>query len=251
MRFALLIEYKGTDFSGWQVQPNDRTVQGDLETAVERLTGQKTTIIGAGRTDAGVHAKGMVAHCDLEPSEALPNWKIVEALNALTSEDIVIRDIRQVPDDLHARFSAESRTYRYRISRKRIALEREYFWQVPYPIDLDLLEFLWESLLGEHDFTSFSKLSDDVGHYRCNVTNVEVLSNEETIELWITANRFVRGMVRSLVGASVECAKGRSTKAEFIHLLDNPTELARAKYIAPPEGLTFWSVKYPDQFGLW
>ncbi len=251
MKIALLIEYDGTGFAGWQVQPGVRTVQGELEAAFVKLFAQPVTVLGCGRTDAGVHAKGLVAHADIIPSEALPLWKLNEALNALTGEDMVVRDIREVREDFHARFSALERSYRYNISRKRIALERSYYWQLPYAIDEDVLKNLAPLLLGEHDFTSFSKQTEDVNHFRCTITRAEFKITEEEIVFWISANRFVRGMVRALTGALIETAKGRISAEVFTDLLNKPVELDRARYIAPAQGLTFWNVKYPSEFGLW
>ncbi|HYM19831.1 MAG TPA: tRNA pseudouridine(38-40) synthase TruA [Candidatus Kapabacteria bacterium] len=251
MKLALLAEYDGTEFSGWQVQPNQRTVQGEIETAVQRLTGQIVTVIGSGRTDAGVHAKAMVAHTEVDLNDSLPLWKVIEALNALTGEDIVIKDVREVSSDFHSRFSAHERTYRYQISRSRIALERNYFWQVPYELDIEAMQHTFAALLGEHDFTSFSKLSDDVDHYRCIITNTEMIESEETITMWLSANRFVRGMVRALVGGIVEVGRGRLGQDEYARLLNDPQELDRARFICPAQGLTFWKVIYPEKFGLW
>jgi tRNA pseudouridine38-40 synthase len=251
MKFALLIEYDGSGFSGWQVQPNMRTVQGELESALARLCGSSQTVFGAGRTDAGVHASGMVAHVDLAERDELPVWKMLEALNALTADDVVIRDIRPVTDDFHARYTAVERSYEYRISRRRLALGRMYAWHVWNALDLELMQTCIVHLLGKHDFTSFSKLSDDVGHYRCTITEAKMTIEEESLKISLSANRFVRGMVRAVVGGLVEVGKGRLGPDEFLTLIDAPQELHRAKFICPPQGLTFFAARYPEQFGLW
>ncbi|HET9135033.1 MAG TPA: tRNA pseudouridine(38-40) synthase TruA, partial [Candidatus Kapabacteria bacterium] len=209
MKLALQIEYDGTDFAGWQIQPGVRTVQGEIESAFTKLLCKKTSILGCGRTDAGVHAKALVAHTDVELTEAMPIWKVKEALNALTSEDIAIKDIRQVRDDFHARFSATERGYRYTISQTRVAIGRQYEWFIHNDLDIELLKSLSASLLGEFDFTSFSKLSTDVEHYRCTITRSEFEMVNDKLYFWISANRFVRGMVRALMGALIETAKGR------------------------------------------
>jgi tRNA pseudouridine38-40 synthase len=251
MKLALQIEYDGTDFAGWQIQPGVRTVQGEIEAAFTKLLSEETSILGCGRTDAGVHAKALVAHADVDLTEALPLWKMKEALNALTGEDIAIKDIRQVRDDFHARFSATERGYRYAISQTRVAIGRQYEWFIHNELDVEVLKRLSEALLGEFDFTSFSKLSTDVEHYRCTITLSEFEIIEDKIFFWISANRFVRGMVRALIGALIEAAKGRITEEEFLRLLREPKELDRARYLAPAHGLTFWEVKYPEEFGLW
>lgn len=251
MKFALLIEYDGTDFSGWQVQPNERTVQGELESAFGKLTGARVAVIGAGRTDAGVHASGMVAHVDLAEREDLPKWKVIEAINALTTEDVVLRDMRPVGNDFHARFSATERSYTYRITRDRIAIGRMYSWYVWHELDLAVMNDCISYLHGEHDFTSFSKLSDDVAHYRCILTEARINAESTGLTVHLSANRFVRGMVRALVGALVEVGKGRLSGDQFRSLIDAPEKLQRAKFICPAQGLTFYQAKYPDEFGLW
>jgi tRNA pseudouridine38-40 synthase len=251
MKFALLVEYDGGGFSGWQVQPRKRTVQGELQTALGRLGGTALTVIGAGRTDAGVHAEGMVAHVEMDPREDLPSWKLIEAVNALTGEDMVVRDIRSVTDDFHARYSAVERSYVYRIVRRKIAIGRGYAWQVWQPFNVGRMNESIGVLLGEHDFTSFSKLSEDVSHYRCTVSEARVDESGDEIEIYLSANRFVRGMVRALVGALVEVGRGKLSREEYETLVHEPKELHRAKFICPPQGLTFTRVRYPEVFGLW
>jgi tRNA pseudouridine38-40 synthase len=251
MKFALLIEYDGGAFSGWQVQPAQRTVQAELQDALARLTGNAVTVFGAGRTDAGVHAAGMVAHVELDRREDIPNWKLLEALNALTPEDIVIRDVREVPDDFHARYTAIERSYRYRIARRTVAIGRGYVWQVWQPLEVEAMKESLRVLLGEHDFTSFSKRSEDIGHYRCTVSRAELVEEREEIVISISANRFVRGMVRALVGGLVEVGKGKLSASEYATRVHEPHELHRAKFICPPQGLTFLQARYPEQFGLW
>ncbi|MBS1903192.1 MAG: tRNA pseudouridine(38-40) synthase TruA [Bacteroidetes bacterium] len=251
MKIALLVEYDGSAFNGWQVQPDGRTVQGALQDTLARLSGNETIVIGAGRTDAGVHAVGMVAHADVNVSAEMPSWKLLEALNALTDEDIVVRDARVVSEDFHARYSAVERSYEYRIARRRIAVGRNYAWQVWQQLDESAMQAAVAMLVGEHDFTSFSKLSDDVNHYRCTVTQAALVNSGDMLTIALSANRFVRGMVRALVGATVEIGKGKLSIEAFRRLIDEPQELHRAKFICPAHGLTFMRVSYPDSFGLW
>ncbi len=252
MKYALLIEYDGTDFAGWQVQPRVRTVQGELEDALKTLFGKSITLFGSGRTDSGVHARAMVAHCELELSELLPIWKLTEALNSLTGHDIAIREVREVNEDFHSRFSALERTYRYSITKKRkIAIGRQYSWCIANELDVNAMGILFTSLVGDYDFTSFSKNTEDVEHFRCIVTQARMDVSDDEIVLWISANRFVRGMVRALVGATVEVGKGRLSAEQFDALLKEPVEADRARYLAPAHGLTFWGIRYREEFGLW
>ncbi|MEI8135621.1 MAG: tRNA pseudouridine(38-40) synthase TruA [bacterium] len=250
MKIALLIEYDGKDFAGWQVQPDVRTVQGEIESAFTKILQQKIPVTASGRTDTGVHAHGMVAHARIEEIK-FGLEKLAEALNAESAQDIVIHSIREVPEDFHARFSAVDREYRYTIIRKRTAIERDATWYVRGDLNLDAMKSCVDALIGDHDFTSFSKLSDDVEHYRCLVNLCSLETQGDKLIFTIRANRFVRGMVRALVGSIVEVGKSKLNFDNWKHLLTNPIELDRARYIAPAQGLTLWKIRYPQEFHLW
>ena len=251
MKLALLIEYDGTGFAGWQMQENGRSVQAEITKAFGQLFGRKIPIYGAGRTDSGVHARGMVAHLDLPADIEMTVFKLTIALNATTPRDLVIRDIRTVGDDFHARYSALSRQYRYTIKRERTAIDRHFVWAIKQTIDGPTLQHIAAMLSGEHDFTSFSKRSNDVQHYRCIIEEARWDFADTTAWLTIRANRFVRGMVRALVGAMVQAGQGSMSADEFAALLDRPQEFARAKYLAPAHGLVLEGIAYPERFGLW
>lgn len=251
MRLALFIEYDGKDFAGWQFQPNLRTVQGELESSLRQISGLEIPIYGSGRTDTGVHAYGMVAHIELPDTSPLTIAKMLEGLNATSGYDVVVKDIRQVPEDFHARFSATSREYHYWIRKGRTAMFRNLSWQIHSDLDWENVQAASQSLIGEHDFTSFSKRSEDVNHYRSIITQSDWSFEGENAIYTIKANRFVRGMVRALVGALIEIGKGRMTLDQFSELLNTPTEFDRARHISPAEGLTLWRIEYPDVFNLW
>ncbi len=251
MKIALLVEYDGTEFSGWQVQENGRSVQGDLERAFQQLFGVAVAVHGAGRTDAGVHARGMVAHVEFPEGSEMTLNKLTIALNATTPYDIVIHDARAVPDDFHARHSALSRTYRYTVKRERVAIERNFVWAIRRKVDAEKIEQVTAMILGEHDFTSFSKRTNDVDHYRCKIEYAAWQFEGTRYEFTIRANRFVRGMVRALVGAIVQVGQGMLSVDDFEGLLLRPREFARAKYIAPAHGLVLEGIAYPEHFGLW
>ena len=269
MKLALLIEYDGTRFAGWQTQrdhPKGRSVQAEIERGLHQLFARQITAHGAGRTDAGVHARGMVAHVEI-PIEEFPLFfkegaasmsdhaggfpKLLMAINATTAEDIAIRDLRPVADDFHARHSALTREYRYAIKRERTAIDRHFVWAIRRDVDFEKLAASAVILPGEHDFTSFSKRTSDVKHYRCIVESARWEFHGTTFALTIRANRFVRGMVRALVGAMVQVGQGSLTLKEFETLLREPRELWRAKYIAPAHGLVLEGIEYPERFGLW
>jgi len=226
-------------------------VQQELETAFVRVLQKRIAITSAGRTDSGVHALGMVAHSELPDSFTMTLEKLNDAINATSGHDIVVRSIKEVASDFSARHSALDREYHYTITGRRTSLTRNFSWYVRNDLDLVLMKNTAMHLLGEHDFTSFSKRSDDVEHYRCMINKCEINEEGDNIIIMVRANRFVRGMVRAIVGGLVEVGKGRISEEHFFHLLDNPTEEDRAKYLAPAQGLVFWKVRYPRKFGLW
>ncbi len=263
MKLALLIEYDGTKFAGWQTQgdhPLGRSIQAEIERAFHQLFARTITVFGAGRTDAGVHARGMVAHVEF-PDDDLPLLfkegaggglpKLIMALNATTPKDIAILDIHSVAEDFHARHSALMREYRYTIKRDRTAIDRNVVWAIRRDVDIAKLQACAGLLTGEHDFTSFSKRTSDVKHYRCIVQDAYWESQEKNFTFTIHANRFVRGMVRALVGAMVQVGQSALTVDEFEKLLHSPQELWRAKYIAPAHGLVLEGIEYPERFRLW
>ena len=256
MKLALLIEYDGKEFSGWQIQENGRSVQGEIEGSFQKLFQRRVVVHGAGRTDTGVHASGMVAHVEFDESDeiklaAMPLPKLLLALNSTTGYDVVIKEIRRVADDFHARHSALSRQYRYAILQERTALMRNLVWAIRRPIDQDAMREVTAMLVGEHDFTSFSKRTNDVDHYRCIVEQALWDFHGTTFALTLRANRFVRGMVRALTGAIIQVGQGDMSVSEFQGLLLSPQEVARAKYLAPAHGLVLEHVRYPDRFELW
>ena len=250
MRLALLIEYDGTNFSGWQFQPEERTVQGELENAFRRITSSDVTVFGAGRTDTGVHAEGMVAHVDID-LELPPLSRLIEGLNATSGFDVVVKDIREVSQEFHARFSALSRSYRFDIIRTRSALHRQFALEVRQQLDLAAMQQAASLLLGDHDFTSFSKRSEDVTHYRCIVSRSEWVEDGEFLRYHLAANRFVRGMVRATVGLLIEVGKGNLSVARFEELLNTAEETDRARYVVAPCGLYLEKIVYAEEFGLW
>ncbi|MEO0156935.1 MAG: tRNA pseudouridine(38-40) synthase TruA, partial [candidate division WOR-3 bacterium] len=173
----MTIEYDGTDFYGWQYQPDRRTVQGEIETAIKEITGENIRIIGAGRTDHGVHALGQVANFKINSDISCNNLK--SGLNALTGEDIYIKEIKEVPSDFHARFSACSKVYQYKIMSNFSPIKRKYYWYVDYILNLNLMKETIKYFIGEHNFRNLSVTSDD-GFDRqekntlCNILNLSL-----------------------------------------------------------------------------
>ncbi len=242
--FKLVLEYDGSDFAGWQVQPGQRTVQGVLEEAFSDLAGAAVAVTGAGRTDAGVHALGQVAHAKTDLS--LPAATVAPALNARLPDDVLVRCVDDVPESFHARFDAVSRSYLYLIGRSESPIWRRRRWCVRSELDLEGTRRSAEILLGEHDFSSFCLAGSDPNHHRCRVGAISLEWEPEyggMCVLRIEANRFLRGMVRSIVGTLVDVGRGKTTPEEFAAILA-AQDRGRAGQTAPAHGLYLAEVKY-------
>ena len=236
----MLIEYDGTGFAGWQLQPKERTVQGELEKALHIILKEEIRVTGSGRTDAGVHAKGQVAHFDAAKPPNGINW--AKAINSVLPEDVIVREVAEAPDDFNARFAAKSRTYRYQIHLGPTALERAHYWTVFYDLDFSLLEQCAASLSGQHDFSAFCS-EEERDKREASIFKAGWKKEGDFLYFDITASRFLRGMVRMLVGAMVEVARGFLGLEEFQKLLQNPEE-KKGGPLAPASGLFLMRVEY-------
>jgi tRNA pseudouridine38-40 synthase len=214
MRFFITLSYDGTRFHGWQIQPNGISVQGELQRGLSLLLRQEIIVTGAGRTDAGVHASMMVAHFDYVGE--LDCRQLAYKLNKLLPQDIAVQKVEQVSDDLHARFSATSRTYYYHIHTKKSPFERHYSCELHYPLDFDKMNEAARILMEYEDFGAFCKSHADVKTTLCHVTKAEWHQTSSfTWYFEITANRFLRNMVRAVVGTLIEVGRGRMTLDDF------------------------------------
>ena len=240
--YKLTIQYDGNDFHGWQVQAKGRTVQGDIENALSVIyPDEKITLIGAGRTDAGVHALGQAANIKL-PNK-LSAEELQNALNGNLKRDVRIDNVDEVNDDFHARFSATAREYEYRLIKQYSPVTRNYTTPLKWEIDNKLLKECAELLLGEHDFTSFCKTTAEVENKICTVFSANWEETEEMHIFKIKANRFLQHMVRYLVGTMLEVARGWYTILDFNNLLKN--ENTNAVVVrAPAQGLYLKKVYY-------
>jgi tRNA pseudouridine38-40 synthase len=237
----LLLEYDGTGFVGWQVQAQGRSVQGELERTLKQLLQENISVIGAGRTDAGVHARGQVANF-----RTTSRWTIQEihrALSATVPEDIVVRAVDEVPFDFHARYSAVERRYQYFLSTVRRAVARQYSWYVPFALDLVAMNQASMLVQGQHDFEAFSKADSGTGDYVCTVNSAEWRVEDPFLIFQIRADHFVRGMVRALVGTMVDVGRGFRTVDEFKEILLSK-DRSKAGSAAPPGGLFLEEVRY-------
>lgn len=241
-RIRLLIEYDGTEFSGWQVQPDQRTVQGALNEALSTMMGADTRVIGSGRTDAGVHALGQVAHADV--IKEIPAVNIMMGLNSSLPRDVRILDCVDVDDRFHAQRSARGKTYRYTIlnSIRPTALDRHRVWHLRQPLDLAAMREGASHLVGEHDFAAFKSAGDETTTVR-NLRELEVVRAGERIIFTYEASGFLKHMVRNLTGALVEVGLGRLVPDDMQRLL---VSLSRdnSPRKAPPQGLALVKVFY-------
>ncbi len=240
-RFKINIQYDGSAYHGWQVQKSDRSIQGELESVLSTLSkGEKINVIGSGRTDSGVHALQQEAHFDWNTDMA--TCDITPALNGNLPEDIRVQVCTVVPGDFHARFSAVKRHYVYYCRTDDYIMDRNKVWKTG-ELDVEQLNELAQLILGEHDFTSFSKFNPEVEN-RVSTISLSKWSNENGIVNYsIAANRFLHHMVRYLVGTMVEVTRNKMTRIEFEELLSEPRENVQI-FRAPAQGLFLKKVEY-------
>lgn len=247
-RYFIYFSYDGAAYHGWQVQPNAITVQQVLEEALAKLVRQPVPLVGAGRTDAGVNAACMVAHGDF-PCE-VDCAQLVYKLNKILPPDIAVSDVRRVKDDAHARFDALSRRYNYRVVTAKSPFTRRYACRVLPGVDFEAMNRAAEILYEYTDFTSFSKLHTDVKTNNCKVTFArwrQVSDNEWVFE--IEADRFLRNMVRAIVGTLLLVGRGKLTLDGFRAVIENKAR-GEAGDSAMGEALFLVDVKYPDDIFL-
>ena len=240
----LIIEYDGTNYQGWQVQPKGPTIQGMLEDKIKLLTGESIQLFGSGRTDAGVHALGQVAH--FKTQSRMDLHSIQRALNSLLPPDIVIQKIEEVEEDFHARKHAKSKIYEYRILNRglRSAFYRGYVWHIPQKINLTQMKKATQGLVGEHDFLAFRTVGSSTRTTIRRVTRAEWKRGRDgLIRFEIEANGFLKQMVRSIVGTLVEVGKGKINPEEFQKILTSK-DRKKAGPTAPAQGLFLKEVKY-------
>ncbi len=242
-RFKIVIEYDGTNYSGWQRQNDKRTVQGEIENALYKITSQKIIISGAGRTDAGVHAKNQVAHFDIKTD--LKEINFLKGLNSLTPDDIVIKDVSIENDKFHSRFLVYKKTYLYSIINQEtpIAINRKYLWHIEKKLDLEKMQEAANLIIGTHDFASFQKSGSSVKNSIRTIYKAEFKRNGNHIFFEICGNGFLRYMVRNLVGAFVSIGLNKISLEEFKTIFDSKDN-KKNKECAPPYGLTLLNIDY-------
>ena len=242
MRYFITFTYRGTDFHGSQTQPNGNTVQAEMEQAFATILRTPVALTFAGRTDAGVHADKMVAHFDVE--KAVPA-NFAARLNNLLPDSIAIRELQRVTDEAHARFDAFERTYHYRITMRKDPFAYQTRTRVKEGLDFEALNEAAQILLGKQDFASFCRVHTDVKTTLCAVREAQwVVENEHEAYFVITADRFLRNMVRAVVGTLFEIGRGKMTKAQLADIIAAKNR-CKAGHSAPAEGLSLVEIKYP------
>ncbi len=238
------IEFDGTEFAGWQIQPNQRTVQEEIEKGLFKLTSETIRITGAGRTDSGVHALGMVAN--FKSDKTLPVKAYENGLNTLIPNDIYIKSARFVEDTFDARRCAIRRSYCYRIAKSPRAVGRQYAWYPRGPFELGKMKEASEYLVGEHDFDAFSKYSEDIKTYKSIVYQVQWKATIDEIWFEISAVRFFHHMIRIITGTLFEVGQGRMSVFDFKKVLDSKDRSLAGPTI-PPHGLFLTKVEYENE----
>jgi tRNA pseudouridine38-40 synthase len=237
----LLLEYDGTAFVGWQMQANGRSVQGEITRVLEQVVRESVNLIGAGRTDAGVHARGQVAN--FRTDSEIESFALQQAMNGLLPPDVRVLEVANVPEAFHARFDARERRYRYFIGRTPAAIGRQYRWYLRRDLDVAVMNRIAVRIIGDHDFEAFCKYAADVDHYRCTVTGAGWEAGEGLLTFQVGANRFLHGMVRTLVGTMVDVGRGYTSEQEFEEIMQS-RDRARAGMAAPAHGLVLEQVVY-------
>lgn len=250
MRVFLEIAYNGAPFKGWQIQPNDPSVQEAIQKALYILYREEVSITGAGRTDTGVNALKSVAHVDL-PNDKIPLYRLQHALNGILAPDIQILGIRPVLPKAHARFDATSRTYYYFITTQRSPFWSAFTLYTPQLPDIDRMNRAAEYFIGTHDFTSFSKLHTDTVTNLCHVTHAawKPIYNDSIYCFQVSANRFLRNMVRAMVGTLIEVGRGKRNPEDMPQLLDLKNR-SEAGVSVPGHPLFLAEIAYPSDLYL-
>lgn len=239
----LVVQYDGTQYAGFQSQPDRPTVQGQLQAALSRLLGQRTRIAGASRTDAGVHALGQVVSFTTE--NVIPMERLVNALNALLPSDIVCAAADEVPDDFHSQFAARRKQYSYRILNRALPSPflGRYAWHVRQPLDVGAMLEAGQHLVGEHDFAAFCAAHGSAKTSVREVYALDVCREGDVVEMLVAGNGFLYMMVRIIAGTLVEVGQGKLPPARMAEILVS-RDRTQAGRTAPPHGLTLVRVDY-------
>lgn len=244
MRYFLQLSYNGARYSGWQIQPGVVTVQQVIDEALQTLLGPGVQGTGSGRTDTGVHARMQVVHFDAElPYESS---EFLHKLNAILPGDVAVQSLRKVSEQAHARYDALSRSYEYHIHQRKDPFRDGLSYYFRPEIDVEAMNSAAALMLNWKDFQCFSKVKTDVKHFDCEVTQAVWKMQNDTLVFYVSANRFLRGMVRAIVGSLLEVGSGKRSRNDFQQILESRDRSAAARNV-PPEGLFLTNVTYPEE----
>lgn len=256
MRYFIELAYDGLPFHGWQSQPNAVSVQSTIELALSKILRKPTSITGAGRTDTGVNARRMFAHFDVI-NEIEDSGRFLLSLNSLVGKDITIRNLIKVSDEAHARFDATRRTYKYFVSFNKNPFLKDFSWYSPSSLDLSMMNKASQLLIKTKDFTSFAKLHSDAKTNFCEVKEAiwRPISNDREaydflgllnngVVFTISADRFLRNMVRSIVGTLIEVGRGKISIEDFQNIIEDKNRCSAGTSM-PPHALFLWDIFYP------
>jgi len=241
LRYFIKLAYNGTNYHGWQVQPNASSVQETLNKALSVILNSDINIMGAGRTDTGVHAKEMFAHFDYAPT--LEIVSTLHKLNSYLPKDIVIYNIIPVHDDAHARFDAKKRTYHYYITSVKDVFSQEECWYFHQNLDVELMNQAAKMLFNHTDFQCFSKVNTDVNTFNCTISEAYWTQENNQLIFTISADRFLRNMVRAIVGTLVNVGLHKITLSDFNSIIDNKNR-NEAGFSVPAQGLFLTKIEY-------
>jgi tRNA pseudouridine38-40 synthase len=242
LRYFIKLAYNGTPYNGWQIQPNAPSVQETLNKAFSVLLHSEISLMGAGRTDTGVHAREMYAHFDFDAT--FDTQKLVYKLNSFLPKDIVIYAIFSVADEAHCRFDATKRTYEYHINTFKDAFLQEQSWYLNQKLDVDLMNEAAKLLLQHTNFQSFSKVNTDVNTFDCTIFEAHWTQKDNKLIFTISANRFLRNMVRSIVGTLVNIGLHKINLDDFKSIIESKNR-EKAGFSVPAHGLYLTKIEYP------
>lgn len=243
VRYFMHLAYNGAPFHGWQRQPNAGSVQETIEKALSMVLRQEVAVTGAGRTDTGVNARCMYAHFDVD-SPIADARRLVASVNSIVGRDIAVYSIIPVAADAHARFDATSRTYKYFINKRKSPFDYHFAWTPPFALDVEAMNEAAGRLFRYSDFTSFSKLHTDAKTNICRIDHARWEDTGEQLVFTITADRFLRNMVRAVVGTLVEVGRGKITADDFCAIIEKK-DRCEAGTSVPGNALFLWDITYP------
>ena len=239
--YKLIIQYDGTNYAGWQIQLNAISVQGVLQDCIAQITKEKINLIGAGRTDSGVHALGQTANFRVE--NELDLYRFKHSLNSTLPRDIAVKKIEEVDEEFHARYDAVKRSYIFLISKGKSPFYDKYSWWYHGPIDCDYLNSISEYLIGEKNFTSFSRKASDTENKICFIHQIRWKEWKDLVIFYVEADRYLHGMVRTMVGTLLNTIK-LNLNIDYVRDVINSRNRESAGEAVPPKGLFLYKVKY-------